>query len=35
MEDAAVEESMGVATPPIKDVMVVPHHDLGYASQCI
>ena len=35
MADIAVEEGMGVTTPPIKDVMIVPHHDLGYASQCI
>lgn len=35
LKDAAGEESTGVATPPVKDIMVIPHHDLGYAGQCV
>lgn len=33
LEDAACEQGMWVAAPAIKDVMVIPHHDLGDAGQ--
>lgn len=35
LEDTTGEEGMGVATPPIKDVMIVPHHDLGNAGKSV
>ncbi len=35
LEDAAGEQGVWVAAPAIKDVMVIPHHDLGDAGQGI
>ena len=35
LEDAACEQGMWVTAPAIKDVMVIPHHDLGDAGQGI
>ena len=35
LKDAACEQGMWVTAPAIKDVMVIPHHDLGDAGQGI
>ena len=33
LEDAAGEQGMRVAAPAIKDVVIIPHHDLRYAGK--